>query len=61
MFNSLKTPYQHFDLTQHYLEIGNQSSKKLAMITNPHHANRGSKYQMIGTPHMRYVAAICMT
>jgi hypothetical protein len=60
MFKSLKTPYQHSGSTQHFLGIENQSAKKLAMITNSHHVNQGSEYQMICTRHMREVAATCM-
>jgi hypothetical protein len=37
MFKSLKAPYQHSGMTQHYLGIENQSAKKLAMITRSHH------------------------
>jgi hypothetical protein len=49
MFKSLTTPYQHSASTQHYIGIENQSTKKLTMITNSHHVNQGSKYQMICT------------
>jgi hypothetical protein len=60
MFKSLKVPYQHYGLTQHYQGVKKQYAKKLAMITSSHHINQVSECQMICTRRMSDVAATCI-